>query len=65
MSDVEIIMEKLRLLGLEETKLLSKAVRDRLEELDDVRAYDEAKANDEETEPLEAVLTRFAAPPGA
>jgi len=65
MSDVEMIMQKPRALGLEETEMLSQAVREHLEELDDVKAYDKAKSADEETESLDAVLTRYPTPPGA
>jgi hypothetical protein len=65
MSDLEIIVEKLRALGLEDTKRVSEAVRDHLEELDDIAAYDSAKANKEETESLESVLKRFPNSPGA
>lgn len=57
-----MIMERLRVLGLEETKLVSKAVRKHLEELDDVAAYDEAKAQPEEGEVLESVVKRFSPP---
>jgi hypothetical protein len=55
MSDLEIIVQKLRTLGLEDTKKINEAVREHLEELDDIAAYDAAKANVEETEPLESV----------
>jgi hypothetical protein len=65
MSDVEMIMDRLRVLGLEETKLVSKAVREHLEELDDVAAYDEAKAQPEEGESLESVVQRFSPPPAS
>jgi hypothetical protein len=65
MSDVEMIMQKLRVLGWEDTKILSEAVREHLEELDEVKAYDAAKASSEGTESLESVLNRYPAPPGA
>ncbi len=65
MSDLEIIVEKLHALGLEDTKRVSEAVREHLEELDDIKAYDVAKANSEETELLESVLKRHPNSPGA
>ncbi len=65
MSDLEIIVEKLRALGLEDTKRVSEAVREHLEELDDIKAYDTAKASSEETEPLESVLKRYPNSPSA
>jgi hypothetical protein len=64
MSDLELIVEKLRALGMEDTKAVSKAVREHLEELDDVAAYDEAKANTEPTDSLETILKRHSQPPG-
>jgi hypothetical protein len=58
MSDLEMIMQKLRVLGVEDTKRVSEAVREHLEELDDIATYDAAKANAEETESLDSVLKR-------
>ena len=63
MSDVEMIMQKLRVLGLEETKIVREAVREHLEELDEVKAYDAAKAGADETESLESVLRRYPSAP--
>lgn len=60
MSDVDSILLKLQQLGLEETKLIGQAVRDHLEELEDVAAYDEARTTKEEIESLDAVLGRYA-----
>jgi hypothetical protein len=65
MSDLELIVQKLRALGVEDTKRVSEAVREHLEELDDVAAYDAAKKNTEETESLESVLKRYPTSPGA
>jgi hypothetical protein len=65
MSDLEIIVEKLRALGLEDTKRVSEAVREHLEELDDIKVYDAAKASGGETEPLESVLKRYPNSSGA
>ncbi len=65
MSDVENILLKLQQLGLEETKLIGQAVRDHLEELEDVAAYDSAKSADDEIESLDAVLGRSAKPKSA
>ena len=62
MSDVESILLKLQQLGLEETKLIGRAVRQHLEELDDIDAYDAAKAKDEEVESLDVVLSRYSKP---
>ncbi len=62
MSDVENILKKLRELGLEDTKLIGQAVRDHLEELDEIVAYDDAKGRTEEIESLDAVLARYASP---
>jgi hypothetical protein len=53
-----MIMQKLRALGLEDTKRVSNAVREHLEELDDIVAYDAAKANVEETESRDSVVKR-------
>ena len=63
MSDVESILKKLQGMGLEETKLIGQAVRNHLEELDEVAAYDEARAKNEEIEALDVVLARYANPP--
>jgi hypothetical protein len=62
MSDVESILVKLQQMGLEDTKLVGHAVRDHLEELDEIGAYDTAKASDEEIESLDAVLARYSNP---
>lgn len=62
MSDVESILKKLQQLGLEETKLIGQAVRDHLEELDEIDAYDAAKGKDEEIESLDVVLSRYSKP---
>jgi hypothetical protein len=62
MGDVEAILKKLGELGLEDTQLIGQAVRDHLEELDDVLAYDAAKGKNEEIEALDAVLARYAPP---
>jgi hypothetical protein len=60
MSDVENILRKLQELGLEDTKLIGHAVREHLEELDEIAAYDDAKGKNEEIESLDAVLARYA-----
>ena len=60
MSEVESILKKLQALGLEDTKLIGQAVREHLEELDEIGAYDEAKGKNEEIESLDAVLARYA-----
>jgi len=62
MSDVENILLKLQQLGLEDTKLIGQAVREHLEELDEIEAYDAAKGKDEEIEALDAVLSRYSKP---
>ncbi len=62
MSDVESILKKLQQLSLEDTKLSVRAVRDHLEELDEIHAYDTAKAKDEEIEALDMVLARYSKP---
>ena len=62
MSDVESILKKLQQLSLEDTKLIGRAVREHLEELDDIDAYDAAKARDEEIESLDIVLSRYSKP---
>ena len=65
MSDVDSILLKLQQLGLEETKLIGQAVRDHLEELEEITAYDAAKTKDEEIESLDVVLARYAKPKSA
>jgi hypothetical protein len=62
MSDVETILVKLQKMGLEDTKMIGQAVRDHLEELDEIAAYDRAKTKDEEIESLDAVLARYGDP---
>ncbi len=62
MNDVESILKKLQELGLEDTKLIGRAVREHLEELDEIGAYDAAKGANEEVESLDAVLARYAPP---
>ena len=59
MAELDTILEKLDLLGLEDTKKVGDAVREHLEELEEIAAYDTAKANDEPTESLDAVLSRY------
>jgi hypothetical protein len=49
MADLDTILRKLDLLGLEDTKRVGEAVRAHLEELDEIAAYDAAKAKDEPT----------------
>jgi len=65
MSDLEVIMKRLRALGLEDTKRVKEAVREHLEELDDIAAYQASKANSEDSESLESVLKRYPKSPGA
>ncbi|HEX4139594.1 MAG TPA: hypothetical protein VHY09_04555 [Candidatus Methylacidiphilales bacterium] len=65
MKDVDSILKKLQELGLEDTKLIGQAVRDHLEELEEVAAYDEAKSKDEEIETLDAVLARYSTNPAS
>ncbi len=62
MSDVESILKKLNELGVEDTKLIGQAVRDHLEELEEITAYDKAKNTSEEIESLDAVLARYSSP---
>ena len=62
MSDIESILQKLQQMGLEDTKLVGQAVRDHLEELEEIGAYDEAKSKDDEIESLDAVLARYSNP---
>jgi hypothetical protein len=65
MSDVESILKKLQGLGWEETKQVGQAVRDHLEEMDDILAYDAAKSRKEEIETLDDVLARYGSAPSA
>jgi hypothetical protein len=65
MSNLEIIVEKLRALDLDDTKRVGEAVREHLEELDDIAAYDAAKAASEATEPLDSILKRHPNSPDA
>ena len=62
MSDLEAILQKLVLLGLEDTKRVGEAVRAHLEEMDEIAAYDAAKASDEPVESLETVLAHYSTP---
>jgi hypothetical protein len=62
MSDIESILQKLQQMSLEDTKRVGQAVRDHLEELEEISAYDEAKAKDDEIESLDAVLARYSNP---
>jgi hypothetical protein len=62
MADVDNILKKLGLLGVEDTKRVAKAVREHLEELDEIAAYDEAKAKKEQSESLDTVLRRYSKP---
>jgi len=62
MADVDNILKKLGLLGVEDTKRVAKAVREHLEELDEIAAYDAAKAKKEATESLDTVLSRYSKP---
>ena len=59
MSEVDQILHKLKLLGVEDTKLIGQAVSEHLEELDEIIAYDAAKSTDEEVESFDAVLARY------
>ncbi len=59
MKDVDNILKKLGLLGAEDTKRVAEAVREHLEELDEIAAYDAAKAKNEPTESLDTVLSRY------
>jgi hypothetical protein len=58
MADLDSILQKLGLLGVEDTKRVGEAVREHLEELDEIAAYDAAKAGNEATESLDTVLAR-------
>jgi hypothetical protein len=62
MSDVDSILQKLNRLDAEETRRVAEAVREHLEELEDIAAYDRAKAKDEPAEALDAVLQRYSKP---
>jgi hypothetical protein len=59
MSDVDSILKKLDRLDVEETRRVAEAVREHLEELEDIAAYDKAKAKDEPAESLDTVLSRY------
>jgi len=63
MADLETILQKLDLLGVEDTKRVGEAVREHLEELDEIAAYDAAKAKNEPTESLDTVLGRYSKEP--
>jgi hypothetical protein len=58
-SDVGSILQKLNRLDAEETRRVAEAVREYLEELEDIAAYDKAKAKDEPVELLDKVLSRY------
>jgi hypothetical protein len=62
MSDVDSILQKLNRLDAEETRRVAEAVREHLEELEDIAAYDKAKSKDEPAEPLDDVLRRYSKP---
>jgi len=62
MADVDNILKKLGLLGVEDTKRVAAAVREHLEELDEIADYDAAKAKNEPTESLDTVLRRYSKP---
>jgi hypothetical protein len=59
MADLDSILKKLDLLGVEDTKRVGEAVREHLDELDEIAAYDAAKARNESTESLDTVLNRY------
>jgi hypothetical protein len=59
MAELDIILQKLDLLGLEDTKQVAEAVREHLEELEEIAAYDAAKAQDEPTESVDTVLAPY------
>jgi len=61
-SDLNTILQKLDLLGLEDTKRVGEGVSAHLEEMDEIAAYDAAKASDEPVESLETVLARYSKP---
>jgi len=65
MADLDNILQKLNLLGVEDTKRVAEAVREHLEELDEIAAYDAAKAKNEATDSLETVLSRYPKPKNA
>jgi hypothetical protein len=58
MSDLEIILEKLFSLGMDDTKRLDEAVREHLEELNEVAIHDASKTDDE-TVPLTSLISEF------
>jgi hypothetical protein len=62
MSTVDSILQKLNRLDVEETRRVAEAVREHLEELEDIAAYDKAKAKDEPVESLDAILGRYSKP---
>ena len=62
MNEVEAMLKKLQELGLEDTKQIAQGVRDHLEELEEIAAYDQAKSGHEEVESLDAVLARHSPP---
>jgi hypothetical protein len=62
MADIDSILKKLGLLGVEDTKRVAKAVLDHLEELDEIAAYDAAKSTKEPAESLDTVLGRYSKP---
>ena len=62
MSNVDSILQKLNRLDAEETRRVAEAVREHLEELEDIAAYDKAKAKDEPAESLDTVLARYSKP---
>jgi hypothetical protein len=62
MADLDTILQKLDFLGIEDTKRVGEAVRAHLEELDEIAAYDAAKAKDEPSESLDTVLGRYSKP---
>jgi len=59
MSDMEFILQKLHFLGLEDSKTIREAIQEHLEELEEIAAYDAAKASGEPTESLGEVLARY------
>ena len=59
MSDLEIILAKLRTLGLEDTRRLADAVRDHLEKLNGGAGPEASPAPEDETVPLTAIISEF------
>ena len=59
MSDLEIILEKLPNLEVEDTRQLAEAVREHLEELNEVAIHEAAKADGDDTVPLSAIISEF------